>query len=99
MKSPVCVTLGLVLAGVSKMDGVAMEVLDMHPIVDDSTRRLASIISETNADIRLPEDWPDAMGYGPWVEEVWVNYISNGIKYGGDPPRLEFGSTLTPGRR
>jgi hypothetical protein len=26
------------------------------------------------------------------VEEIWANYISNAIKYGGDPPRLELGA-------
>ena len=25
-------------------------------------------------------------------EEIWVNYISNAIKYGGDPPRAELGA-------
>ena len=33
------------------------------------------------------------MGYAPWVEEVWVNYLSNGLKYGGSPPCLELGFT------
>jgi signal transduction histidine kinase len=33
------------------------------------------------------------MGYGPWVEEVWINYLSNAIKYGGQPPRVELGAT------
>jgi signal transduction histidine kinase len=28
------------------------------------------------------------------VEEVWFNYISNGLKYGGSPPHLELGSTI-----
>jgi signal transduction histidine kinase len=32
------------------------------------------------------------MGYAPWVEEVWVNYMSNAIKYGGCPPRVELGA-------
>jgi len=32
------------------------------------------------------------MGYAPWVEEIWVNYISNAIKYGGTPPRIELGA-------
>jgi signal transduction histidine kinase len=27
------------------------------------------------------------------VEEVWINYVSNGIKYGGRPPRVELGAT------
>jgi two-component system sensor histidine kinase/response regulator len=38
--------------------------------------------------------WPGASGYGPWVEEVWVNYLSNAIKYGGKPPHVELGAEL-----
>jgi signal transduction histidine kinase len=34
------------------------------------------------------------MGYAPWVEEVWVNYLSNAIKYGGKPPQVELSATL-----
>jgi signal transduction histidine kinase len=26
------------------------------------------------------------------VEEVWANYVSNALKYGGNPARLELGS-------
>jgi signal transduction histidine kinase len=37
------------------------------------------------------------MGYAPWIEEVWMNYISNGIKYGGKPPRLELGAECLSG--
>jgi two-component system sensor histidine kinase/response regulator len=44
----------------------------------------------------LPKTWPVALGYGPWVEEVWVNYLSNGLKYGGQPPRVELGATAQP---
>jgi len=33
------------------------------------------------------------LGYAPWVEEVWMNYLSNAIKYGGAPPRIEIGAT------
>ena len=32
------------------------------------------------------------MGYGPWVGQVWINYLSNAIKYGGQPPRVELGA-------
>jgi signal transduction histidine kinase len=51
------------------------------------------MIEEQQVEITTPSDerWPAALGYGPWVEEVWVNYISNAIKYGGDPPRVELG--------
>jgi signal transduction histidine kinase len=29
--------------------------------------------------------WPSVIGYAPWIEEVWMNYISNALKYGGRP--------------
>jgi signal transduction histidine kinase len=32
------------------------------------------------------------LGYEPWVEEVWTNYLSNALKYGGRPARIELGS-------
>jgi signal transduction histidine kinase len=35
-----------------------------------------------------------AQGYGPWVEAIWANYISNALKYGGHPPRVELGATV-----
>ncbi len=37
-----------------------------------------------------------ATGYGPWVEEVWANYINNALKYGGRPPRVELGADILP---
>ncbi|MEW5960997.1 MAG: ATP-binding protein, partial [Chloroflexota bacterium] len=37
------------------------------------------------------------MGYAPWVEAVWTNYISNAIKYGGRPPHVELGAEVQPG--
>jgi two-component system sensor histidine kinase/response regulator len=43
-----------------------------------------------------PETWPAALGYAAWVEEVWTNYISNAIKYGGTPPRIDLGATVQP---
>ncbi len=48
-------------------------------------------IQETGAEVIVPETWPKALGHGPWVEEIWANYISNAIKYGGKPPCVELG--------
>jgi signal transduction histidine kinase len=52
------------------------------------------MIEEQAVEIVLPDQWPRAIGYGPWIEEVWVNYMSNAIKYGGQPPLLELGATV-----
>lgn len=84
----------LLLAGVRKMR-VEMKPLDMAAIMVEVQQRLAPMLAEYQAELILPEpsSWPVALGYGPWVEEVWVNYLSNGMKYGGQPPRLEVGAS------
>ena len=82
----------LMLAGVSKMQQAELSPLDMEIIVEDAKKRLVSMIEETQARIVSPPEWPIAQGYGPWVEEVWMNYISNALKYGGEPPELELGA-------
>lgn len=85
----------LLLAQVSKTE-VKMEPLDMSRIVDEVLLRLSHTIEEQGAQIILPDAWPEALGYSPWVEEVWLNYLSNAIKYGGRPPRVELGATAQP---
>ncbi len=74
---------------------VNLEALDMQEIVDEAISRLEYLIEDHTPRIGLPDEWPRALGYAPWVEEVWVNYLSNAIKYGGRPPRIEMGSDLT----
>lgn len=70
--------------------------LDMAAIVADALGRLAYLINEYEADIVVADTWPPALGYAPWVVEVWVNYISNALKYGGNPPRVELGADVLP---
>lgn len=82
----------LLLAGVSKENQPESMPLDMKIIVDDSKRRLLHLIEETNAQIQDPPDFPIAVGYAPWVEEVWANYISNALKYGGRPAHITIGA-------
>jgi two-component system sensor histidine kinase/response regulator len=83
----------LLLASVRAMEDVEIKPLDMAAIVSEARGRLAYMIEEYEAEIDLPESWPVARGYGPWVEEVWANYLSNAFKYGGRPPHVELGAT------
>jgi signal transduction histidine kinase len=87
----------LLLAGVRKTD-VEMEPLDMASIVVGAQQRLAHLIGERQAEVIVPDAaaWPAALGHPPWVEEVWVNYLSNALMYGGTPPRIELGATAQP---
>lgn len=87
------ITEELLLFAEIRKEEVAVEPLDMAGIVDEARRRLAHMINEYQAEVFLPDSWPKALGYGPWVEEIWVNYVSNAIKYGGVPPRVELGWT------
>ncbi len=85
----------LLMASVRKAQ-VENEFLDMATITEEARERLTFVIEEHAAEIVPPESWPLAAGYAPWIEEVWVNYISNAIKYGGRPPRVELGATAQP---
>jgi signal transduction histidine kinase len=86
----------LLLAGVRK-GAVQFKSLQMGEIVAQAQQRLALLIEANQGQIIVPETWPEAVGYAPWIEEVWVNYLSNGLKYGGRPPRLELGATSKRG--
>jgi signal transduction histidine kinase len=81
----------LLLAGVRRMEA-EIQFLDMADIVAEALGQLADVIDEHEAVIVLPEEWPATLGYAPWVAEVWVNYLSNAIKYGGRPPLVELGA-------
>lgn len=72
------------------------EPLDMPGVVARAKKRLGSMIKEYQGRIISPKTWPVAAGYAPWIEEVWVNYISNALKYGGRSPRIELGAALQP---
>ncbi|HET92037.1 MAG TPA: HAMP domain-containing protein [Chloroflexi bacterium] len=88
---------GLLLLASVRQEKVEMHPLDMARIVDGARERLLYLIEKPEDEIALPDDWPAALGYGPWVEEVWVNYISNALKYGGRPARVELGYATEPG--
>lgn len=85
----------LLLAEIRKRE-VLCSPLDMGAIVAGACQRLASLSEELQAEIVTLERWPQALGYAPWVEEVWVNYVSNALKYGGRPPRVELGADVEP---
>ena len=80
------------LAGIRKAK-VELKPLNMARIIAEVQQRLAYLIDEYQAEITVSEYWPVALGHTPWVEEVWANYLSNAMKYGGRPPRIRLGAT------
>ena len=85
----------MLLATVRRGD-VEPQPLGMGNLVEDALRRLGALIDEHEPEIVVAETWPEAYGYAPWVTEVWVNYISNAVKYGGPKPRVELGGEVLP---
>jgi signal transduction histidine kinase len=84
----------LLLSSVRHTEEIETHPLDMGRIVAEARGHLLPLIEELQGVIVLPERWPVAVGYAPWVEEVWANYISNALKYGGRPPRVELGAMV-----
>ena len=68
--------------------------LNMGHIINEAKKRLRYQILGTNATIMMPESWPEAMGHAAWIEEAWLNYMSNAIKYGGEEPVIELGANM-----
>jgi signal transduction histidine kinase len=83
----------LLLASVRKLE-VEVAPLAMDHIVNEVRQHLADMIEQSQAVINAAgmHDWPRALGNAVWVEEVWANYLSNAIKYGGEPPRVLLGA-------
>lgn len=78
---------GLILLAGLRKQNVEASPLDMQKIVTEALQSLALLKQKFHAEISVPARWPGARGYTPWLEEVWVNYISNAIKYGGNPEK------------
>jgi PAS domain S-box-containing protein len=86
----------LLLAGVRTLETVRIGPLDTGSIVEEVFNCMEPIIEEYGATVAMPDDWPTVRGYAPWVEEIWVNYVSNALKYGGRPPQIELGYDESP---
>ncbi len=88
----------LTLSEVRKVDAPS-EPVRMAKVVENVRDRLSVMIRKYDAQLVVPREWPTPLGYAPWVEEVWANFVSNALKYGGRPPRVELGANREAGGR
>jgi len=82
----------LLLLAEVRAEEVVREPVPMGTVVFQARERLTGLELQTGAMVREQARWPAALGYAPWIEEVWVNYLSNALKYGGDPPEITLGA-------
>lgn len=79
----------LLLARLRRAGNIEIYPLNMNDIVKRAKSRLQGLPEWPAVEITLPDSWPNAEGHEPWVEEIWVSYLSNAVKY-GLPPRPPF---------
>jgi len=80
----------LLLSSISIKEIITQPV-DISATIKEALLRNEIEIKKRNAKLDLPDNWPIVDGYGPWIEEIWSNLISNALKYGGEIPELKFG--------
>lgn len=78
----------LTLASVRK-ESVKPVPVEMDECVHLAMERLQPMIRAASAQVSISPAMPQAMGHPAWLAEVWMNLISNSIKYGGKPPVIE----------
>lgn len=65
--------------------------VNMQLTVQDALNSLAVLIADTKPNITIQPNMPVLRTYGQWIEEIWLNYLSNAIKYGGNPATIHIG--------
>jgi signal transduction histidine kinase len=93
-----------IINGLLLLHGIRHETRDMTPIdsetaVDTALETLAGAISDSGATVTRAEALPPVRAQSSWLVAVWVNLISNAIKYGGTPPAVDIGFQAVEGGR
>jgi signal transduction histidine kinase len=89
----------LTFAGIRSIGDESFTRFPVVECVNSALHRLAFFLESNKVNVLQPDAWPHAYGYAPWITEVFVNYISNAIKYGGQhddgvTPQIELGYDL-----
>ncbi len=69
--------------------------IEMQHVYDAAMAQITDHITDYKATIEVECSWIDAQAYAPWIEEIWINLLSNAMKYGGVPPLIKVGCELT----
>ena len=65
--------------------------LEMGDIIAEAVGRLSYILQRKQAKFSAPDRWPEALGYAPWVEEVWFAFMVEALQFDVEPLRIEAG--------
>ena len=77
------------LSEVDITKNITFEPVSMGVIIKTVLDRLSALLADRNATVLKPDGWTAVHSYAPWIEQIWINYISNAVKYGGIPPVIK----------
>ncbi len=77
----------------TRQSTILPQVVDMNLVLEEAILRVQPFATKRSAKINVEGSLPEAMGIDAWLEEAFVNYINNAIKYGGTPPIVTVGAT------
>lgn len=84
----------ILLSQIRETNDVTFSTIDTHQLVHAVCLQLADNINTHQATIYISDEMPTAYGYLPWVEQIWINFLTNALKYGGTPPHVEIGAAM-----
>lgn len=85
------ITQELLMLATLDQENIRVEPLNMHHLIQLAEDRLRDNYEPGSYFLQIDDNLPSSKGYGPWIEEVWYNYLTNGVKYGGMPAVLKIG--------
>jgi PAS domain S-box-containing protein len=60
-----------------------VEPVNMSTLIDTALKRVQPEIEKRGVYVEVVQPVPDALGYAPWLEEVFANLINNAVQYIG----------------
>lgn len=86
----------LLLLASARQQDVVLVPLPMPEILLEVRHRLENAIQASGANVQMTDvaAWPQALGHPAWVEAIWVNYLSNALKYSEASPKIVLGAEL-----
>ncbi|RME50446.1 MAG: PAS domain S-box protein [Caldilineae bacterium] len=80
------------LAQVSHQE-IILHPVEMGSVIREALVRVKDVWGSSPPVVQTPDAWPPALGHAPWLEEVWVNLLTNAVKFGGPTVEIRLGAT------
>lgn len=83
----------LLLSGVRR-ENIPMDTINMQKVIEHAIQGTDVMRDLYGAKIEVCREIPLVIGFAPWLEAVFINLLTNAMKYGGTPPKIEIGCKI-----